>query len=239
MDIILPVLIIVIGLLLAYVAVQAMGILDVTSDALVNIFNLLIPVVCIAIFGYLVYILVNAYHPGLLDPLKRIIPGSTPAPLPPPVVPVVPTELNDTIEPFVQKPILNMSSQPVPSPAPPVRQVPVQEENRIVSPGGPGAPNAMIPEVKATISPEAAPMDPYEDMNMEAPIRDSMRHPELSFGPGIDNKGTKKGPASGTMHTRALSSESPFSPEFAQNGGQFMGEVTANDLSHDDTYATA
>jgi hypothetical protein len=89
------------------------------------------------------------------------------------------------------------------------------------------------------MSPEAMPVDPFEDSNMEAPIKDSMRHPELSFGPGMDNSGIKKAVASGVMDKRGLTSESPFSPEFAQNGGQFMGAVTANDLSHDDTYATA
>jgi hypothetical protein len=92
---------------------------------------------------------------------------------------------------------------------------------------------------RATLSPEVQAIDPFEDSNMEAPIKDSMRHPELSFGPGMDNSGVKKAVASGVMHKGALSSESPFSPEFAQNGGQFMGDVTANDLSHDDTYATA
>jgi hypothetical protein len=55
----------------------------------------------------------------------------------------------------------------------------------------------------------------------------------------MDNSGVKKATASGVMNKGALSSESPFSPEFAQNGGQFMGAVTANDLNADDTYATA
>ena len=108
-----------------------------------------------------------------------------------------------------------------------------------MAPGGPGAPNAQDNYVMPTMSPEVMPIDPFEDSNMEAPIKDSMRHPELSFGPGTDNSGVKKAAASGVMNKGALSSESPFSPEFAQNGGQFMGAVTANDLSHDDTYATA
>jgi hypothetical protein len=83
------------------------------------------------------------------------------------------------------------------------------------------------------------PVDPFHDSNMEAPIKDSMRHPELSFGPGMDNSGIKKAVASGVMNKGALSSESQFSPEFAQNGGLFMGSVTANDLNHDSTFATA
>lgn len=147
------------------------------------------------------------------------------------------------VEPFAQTrapSTINIPAQPIPAPAPAVRQPPPAEEERTVAPGGPAAPNAAASGMQpTTITPEAAPMDPFDNANMEAPIRDSMRHPELSFGPGVDNRGIKKGAASGVMNKGALSSESPFSPEFAQNGGQFMGDVTANDLSHDDTYATA
>jgi hypothetical protein len=108
-----------------------------------------------------------------------------------------------------------------------------------VAPAGPGAPNATpLPNTPPTISPEAKPVDPYDDKNMEAPIHDSMRFPELSFGPGIENKGVKNAVASGVANARGMTSESPFSPEFAQNGGIFMGAVSANDLSRDDTYAT-
>jgi hypothetical protein len=73
---------------------------------------------------------------------------------------------------------------------------------------------------------------------MEAPIQDSMRHPELSFGPGVENKGMNRLATSGVASTRAASAESPFSPEFAQNGGSFMGDVSANDLSKDDRFAS-
>jgi len=134
---------------------------------------------------------------------------------------------------------LNTPAQPTPSPAPPTRGYEKVEEPRKITPGGPGAPNADDTTQRATMSPEVMPVDPFTDSNMEAPITDSMRHPELSFGPGMDNSGIKKAVASGVMSKGVLSSESPFSPEFAQNGGQFMGAVTANDLSHDDTYATA
>jgi hypothetical protein len=72
---------------------------------------------------------------------------------------------------------------------------------------------------------------------MEAPIGDTMRMPELSFGPGVENKGVKIGAASGVANAKGLTSDSPFSPEFAQNGGMFMGGVTANDLTKDDRFA--
>jgi len=149
-------------------------------------------------------------------------------------------------EPFVQKAMgpptassINMAPQPMPSPAPPARQTPAVEPERTVAPGGPAAPNASSDEIPASMSPEVMPVDPFQDLNMEAPIKDSMRHPEMSFGPGLDNSGVKKAAASGVMNKASLSSETPFSPEFAQNGGQFMGTITANDLNHDSEYATA
>jgi len=182
-------------------------------------FRTVVLAISIAVFLYVAYILVKAYRPAWFK-------GSR-------------------IEPFVQRPmgpsapsIINMPPVPVPAAAPPVLQPPPQEP-RVVAPGGPGAPNATtLPEVPAKISPEAKPVDPYDDKNMEAPIHDSMRFPELSFGPGIENKATKNAVSSGAANDRGLTSESPFSPEFAQNGGIFMGAVSANDLSRDDTYAT-
>ena len=182
-----------------------------------------LPILCVALLGYLIFILVRAYRPNWF----RSSPGSV-------------------AEPFTQKAMgpptaspINLPPQPIPSPAPPTRGYEVAQPPRTVAPGGPGAPNATDSAAPASMSPEPVPIDPYQDGNMEAPIKDSMRMPELSFGPGMDNSGIKKAAASGVMNKGALSSESPFSPEFAQNGGQFMGAVTANDLSHDDTYATA
>lgn len=149
------------------------------------------------------------------------------------------------VEAFIQRPtglpsatVIN-TPPPIPAPAPPIVQAPPQEE-RVVSPGGPNAPTATdLPDRPATISPEVNPVDPYQGNNMEAPIHDSMRFPELSFGPGVENKGAAKVAASGVANARGVTSESPFSPEFAQNGGIFMGSVSANDMSHDDTYANA
>lgn len=111
---------------------------------------------------------------------------------------------------------------------------------REVAPGGPGAPNAAAPaNIQASMSPETKPLDPYEDSNMEAPIHDSMRYPELSFGPGVENTGFNKLGLSGVGSAVATAAESPFSPEMAQNGGQLMGTVFANDLSKDDRFASA
>jgi hypothetical protein len=134
---------------------------------------------------------------------------------------------------------MNTPAPPSHAPAVPVAQDTPLEE-RTVSPGGPSSPNAAAPAHRApSISPEVKPTDPYEDSNMEAPIHDSMRHPELSFGPGVDNTGMNQLAFSGIGSAKASTAESPFSPEFAQNGANFMGSVGANDLTHESTYAFA
>jgi hypothetical protein len=66
-----------------------------------------------------------------------------------------------------------------------------------------------------------------------------MRHPEMSFGPGVDNSGMNRLATTGVGSTRAAAAESPFSPEMAQNGGSFMNTVFANDLQKGDSYASA
>lgn len=183
--------------------------------------------VTVAVIAFIGYLLLKAYIPGrkatrqpMLDPVVQPAEAFQATPMPKPTK-------------------LNTPAAPVPAPAAPVMQDPPMEE-RQVAPGGPAAPNARAPvDTAPSISPEAAAYDPYMDSNMEAPIHDSMRHPELSFGPGVDNTGMNKLGLSGVGSARAMSAESPFSPEFAQNGGSFMDSVFANDLTKGDSFASA
>lgn len=173
----------------------------------------------IAIFLFVAYLLIKAYYPSLFSGKRDSFMVRAPAMGPP-----------------ISNPI-NTPPAATPAPAPTVKVDPPQEE-RTISPGGANPPNASAPEMtNPTIFPEAAPIDPYDNKNMEAPIHDSMRHPELSFGPGVDNSGMNKLATSGVGNARVASSESPFSPDFAQNGGSFMGSVSANDLTKDDRFA--
>ena len=188
-------------------------------------FESLVVAISIAAFLYVVYLLVKAYRPTWFrwNTLS--------------ILPVESFASNPMAA--LQENIINTPPMPIPAPAPPTYMEPPQEP-RVVSPGGPGAPNAAaMPDVPATISPEAAPVDPYDDKNMEAPIHDSMRFPELSFGPGVENNRMDVVAASGVGNAKGITSESQFSPEFAQNGGVFMGNVTANDLTRDDRFANA
>jgi hypothetical protein len=185
-----------------------------------------------AVALYIGFLLVKAYKPrmfeGLFSKAAMVVP-------PPP----------QPVEPFVASPppppptAVNLPAAPNPAPAPPVKEDELMEPRR-VSPGGPNPPNAAAPPEAAmpSMSPEVMPIDPYDERTMEAPIHDSMRHPELSFGPGVDNTGMNKLATSGVGSARAQAAESSFSPEFAQNGGAFMGDVFANDLTKDDRFAT-
>jgi hypothetical protein len=181
-------------------------------------FDTVLLAISIAVFLYVAYLILRAYKPSWFYTQPAVEPFVPRAQVP------------------VQRTVINTPPTPIPAPAPPLSQD-LPEEPRVVAPGGPNAPNAASDRIPAKISPDAAPVDPYDNTNMEAPIGDTMRFPELSFGPGVENKGIKNGAASGVASTKGVTSESPFSPEFAQNGGIFMGAVTANDLTKDDTYA--
>jgi hypothetical protein len=107
---------------------------------------------------------------------------------------------------------------------------------RTVQPGGPTTPNARPPPMMPRISPDAVPLDPYDAQNSAAPIEDTMRYPERSFGPGTVNDGTNRATAAGQASTAVSAAVSTFSPEFAQNGGSVMGSVFANDLTEGSNY---
>ena len=123
--------------------------------------------------------------------------------------------------------------------APSVALTPPAETPRVVAPAGPNPPNALSPSKKVTFSPEATPADPFDELNGETPMRDSMRHPENSFGPGVENTGVQRSLDSGISATTVQGGISTFSPEFAQNGGEFMKGIGAHDSWGADTYATA
>ena len=126
-------------------------------------------------------------------------------------------------------------------PAPPVKASLAEEPPRVITPSGPNPPNAAPPPAKAIdFPPDTKARDPFDEVNGETPMRDSMRHPERSFGPGVENSGTQVSLDAGISSQTVQQGVSNFSPEFAQNGGEFMGGVMASDgWGADPSYATA
>ena len=128
-------------------------------------------------------------------------------------------------------------SQPEPVP-PPVATQPLPEPPKVVSPSGPNSPNAAAASREPVRIPEERPNDPYDENESQVPIKNNMRNPERSFGPGVDNSGVQRSVAAGTASNAVSASLSSFSPEFAQNGGDFMEGIKANDFGSGDEYAT-
>jgi hypothetical protein len=107
--------------------------------------------------------------------------------------------------------------------------IPVTAPERIVAPGGVATPNAAAPmENTPTVLPPELPRDPLDQMEGKIPIEDNLTHPENSFGPGIQNRGTLLSEASGVANRDTMHAMQTFSPEFAQNGGNFMDGISAN-----------
>ena len=90
------------------------------------------------------------------------------------------------------------------------------------------------PKMRASPPKEEVPFDKEESTYESAQIPERLRHPERSFSPGFINDETTAAVASGVASYSAgatRKAEQTFGPEFVQNGGQFMGGVTANDDS--------
>ena len=126
----------------------------------------------------------------------------------------------------------------------PVEQPPPTEADpqRQVAPSGPHspaqAPSSMMPAVKL---PEEVPFDPQEQNFESAEMPERLRHPERLFSPGLVSDETAtavgSGIASKAQQLTANASQS-FGPEFAQNGGSFLGEVMANDSDMPTSYSS-
>jgi len=142
-------------------------------------------------------------------------------------------------ESFQSPPVpIRQSQNSIPSPAAVVRQEVSEEPLRVVSSAGPNPPNAETPSARPSPPEKTKPLDPYQEVNSETPIRDNLRHPENSFGPGVQNSGTAISTNAGIASDSVKPGASQFSPEFAQNGGDFMNGIGAHDAFGSDSYAT-
>jgi hypothetical protein len=142
----------------------------------------------------------------------------------------------------------------VPATAVPVVQQVSDEEERVVSPGGPapsdlgrqgpGAPNQMpAPRVLASERlPGPTDKDPYDETYGSSNMKEDLRHPERFFGPAPTPGNTSISTASGVAGLPGSTTPQAvqtFSPEFAQNGGEFVdGGIFANDAGENPNYST-
>ncbi len=126
------------------------------------------------------------------------------------------------------------------SAAPNLQHQPVIYPARNVVSSGPSSPN-QAPDYREErmTSPEVA-NDPYSPNEESASMPERMRYPERMFEPGPDNSTRGIAEASGIASAsagQAGHAMQSFTPEFAQNGGEFMQGIMANDTSEPGAYS--
>jgi len=122
------------------------------------------------------------------------------------------------------------------APAAVIKREPPSLPPRQVTPSGPSAPNARIPEVeqKKTDVLNVIPNDPYDEIYGSQNMKDNLRQPERSFSPGIMNDGHNIFVRSGVASNTIQESDRPiqhYSQEMVQNGGNFNESYGPNDTS--------
>lgn len=125
---------------------------------------------------------------------------------------------------------------PPPAPAPVAMAPPPPVAPPPPPPPAPAAPSQALrlPEQQV----EASPSNPFQEMNSPTPVQSNLRRPENSFGPGPDNTGTQISLDAGISSKSVQGGANQFSPEFAQNGGEFMSGILASDGFGGDNFAT-
>ena len=126
------------------------------------------------------------------------------------------------------------------SPAPVIDRQPIIYPARSISAGGAASPNQAAPDNEVRMmSPEVA-NDPHAPNEESSSIPERLRHPERMFQPGPDNTTHGIAEASGIASesaSQAGNALQTFTPEFAQNGGEFMQGIMANDTSEPGGYS--
>jgi len=123
----------------------------------------------------------------------------------------------------------------VPAPAPVITQ-PLPEPPRTISSGGPTTPNQAPPRNEPPVrlpGPEPNDSEFFEESYGSSDLQDNMRYPERLFGPApLPDKtdiAVESGVA-GSVNQVVSQAIQTFSPDFAQNGGEFIrGGIFAND----------
>lgn len=136
-------------------------------------------------------------------------------------------------------PFMNLNSQTYEIQEPVYQEPPAPP--RVISSSGPNAPSQRPPENPPTIAPQEVAFDPQENTHESAEIPERLRHPERSFSPGLLNEDTETAVAAGTASYASQMTNNAsqvFGPEFAQNGGDFMDGIMANDSTMNTEYSS-
>lgn len=127
------------------------------------------------------------------------------------------------------------------SAAPVLERPPQIYPARNVVSAGPSAPsqNAHPDEVRMS-SPEV-PSDPYMPNEESAAMPERLRHPERMYQPmqtGTTQEIAEAAGVASAAASQAANALTAFTPEFAQNGGEFMQGIFANDTSEPGAYSS-
>ena len=127
------------------------------------------------------------------------------------------------------------------APAPTVEYKPRIYPARTIVPSGSSTPNQAADQDEIRVaSPETA-HDPYESNEESSSVPERLRHPERMFQPAPSNQTHEIATASGVASasaSQAANALNAFTPEFAQNGGEFMQGIMANDTSEPGMYSS-
>lgn len=139
---------------------------------------------------------------------------------------------------------LKLEAFEVPAPAPPVLAYPPADIPRTITSGGPSTPNqAPPPQPEPVVERLPGPVDsdPYDETYGSSNIKDNLRYPERFYGPAPQPTNTQIALDAGLAGIETASPAialQTFSPEMAQNGGQFIeGGIFANDTNENVSYS--
>ena len=129
----------------------------------------------------------------------------------------------------------------VPAPAP-LQTIPIPEPPRTVASSGPNSPSQAPPQDdEAERLPGPQNSDPFDEPYGSSNMKDNMRYPERLFGPAPKPNKTELAVSAGVASPEqqvVSQAIQTFSPDFAQNGGEFIeGGIFANDSGENPNYS--
>ncbi len=116
----------------------------------------------------------------------------------------------------------------------------ITEEYEPTVPGGPSTPSEAPPLREVIYQPEEGPRDPSAEHYESSDMPERLRHPERSFRPAPGNTETDMAMAAGLAgkpDPSQLQQAQMFNLEMAQNGGEIMPSIFANDTMAPTNYS--